>query len=442
MNPLAATEPAMATAGTNAGPLKPAGKRGERAALDLPRSTRRDAITFAILLSFIIGITASDNTGVARNASVFEASNIYRVAVFAVISAFAARLILFTRTSLWQNGSASLYSVYGAAAIASLVAGSSDFTLRDLRVYYSLFEWLIFILVGCVLFCSPKLKGIEARLELLRVFLVSLSTTTCLIVIAIAFVSPELAFFPRTDLSLGGFVIHPNKLSVVCALGIAGWLANRRSRLRLPVALLLLAIAALTGSTSGTALSILAFAHGLINLAPRSWNVPLYMVVALAVIAVIAVGLGGAVDFASLARAGDLTNLNGRDAVWRATFYMLSERPWAGWGWLDGPALIGHFTGQDWWFSRNAQNDVLNFAVSGGLITGAIALFIYMRILVLSILLEFSPEKRLFTICGFIVILSSLVEPIASSLANSVGFVWLTMALIGGKSSLMKIRRN
>lgn len=402
-----------------------------------PASTdhRRALALFAILLSLIVGISVGDRTGAVRNEGLFVASNLYRLGIFMLIGLATTVFLYKRRPSIFPKGSRILYLVYVLAAIATLIASDVSLDPRNLRLYYSILEWTLFIIVACIVFDRRVARNFSETIALLQKFLIYLSSSTVALVSVVAVVMPELAYFPGARLSFGGFLIHPNKLSVVCALGVAAWMSNQKSRMRIQASLLLIAVAAYTGSTSGTALSIFAFSHGLVNLVSKKWRFVPYFVASLAILAMAAMGIGGAVDLVRLAESGDLTNLNGREAVWRATFYMLSQHPYFGWGWLDGPNLIGRFTGQDWWFARNAQNDILNFAVSGGLMLGLLSAILYARIIIVGIASELSKERRLYTSCGAIIFLSSMVEPIASGLANSVGFVWVALVVVGARLS-------
>jgi O-antigen ligase len=295
---------------------------------------------------------------------------------------------------------------------------------------------VILITLAAYLINNSKEFGFEGAAQAFKTFFKSLSLTLPSVVLATSLVRPDLAFFPVPGWTLGGYMIHPNKLSIVCALGICVWMAEHRSPFRLLISLGLFTVALMTGSRSGSLLSAFALLHGLGSMVPRRLVAPLYILMAACLFATLLLVFG----YANFMQGNELTNLNGRDAVWRATRYMVSQKPILGWGWIEGPGQLGFYTGEDWWFSHNAQNDILNFAVSSGIAAGLISAYFYLRTLVVTARYEFNQDYRMLFSASIVIFFSSMVEPISSNLANMVGFALIFLVLISFKKRGMEPR--
>lgn len=389
----------------------------------------RSAIVASLLFSCLIGVVVTDMSGVNYGGGFLNASNVLRFSIFMLTFLYLYVYRLRKIFSSITKPVVYLLTFYLFSIISIIYNNNWRFEFDELPYIYSLLEWVILITLAAYLIDNSKEPNFEGAAQVFKTFFKSLSLALPALVLAGALVRPDLAFFPTPGWTLGGFMIHPNKLSVVCALGICVWMSEHKSPFRLVISLGLFTVALMTGSRSGSLLSAFALLHGLGSLVPRRLLAPLYFLMAACLVATALLIFG----YAGFMQGNDLTNLNGRDAVWRATRYMVSQKPFLGWGWIEGPGQLGFYTGEDWWFSHNAQNDILNFAVSNGIAAGLASAYFYLRTLVVTARYEFDQTYRMLFSASIVIFFSSLVEPISSNLANMVGFALIFLILISFK---------
>lgn len=405
------------------------GRRINPAAIVSHARTRRILIA-ALFVSLLLGLNLTDETGFRRSAGLLSATNVLRA--FAFVSLLMLMLATARRRldKLLTRPAVILIIFYLFALIPVYFNMGLGFTTKHIRIYLSLSEWFILSLLAAFIFNFPLKLNFAASVEAFRQFFAYTSLFIATFVVIIAIIEPQLAFFPAKTWSFGAYIMHPNRLSVICALGIACWLSDHRSRWRfvVPVGLLLVALA--SGSRSGIFDSLFMFGYGLISFLPRRHVRGAQWVAVFTALLLILFFFGFSDLFISEQQQGALSNLNGRDAVWRGTRYMISHHPWLGSGWIEGPKKIGLHTGENWWFARNAQNDVLNFAVASGLPVAAIAAAAYAWMLIVGLRTMFDPKTRLIFGAAVCLLVSSLVEPLTSTVATPVGLASLMLLVV------------
>lgn len=393
-------------------------------ALRMPKTV----IFYGLVCSLLIGLQVVDKTGIARSTSIFNINNLWRLVIFGILGVSVVRSSFLLRP---QNGfkiSLSWLGIYILAIISVFANQKYEWSADEYKVIYGIVEWMIFLLMAGHLLSGPNVRSFDQAILVVRGFAIYLSGFLVMIVLAMSVIRPDLAFFPEPGWTLGGFLIHPNKLSVMCAVGIAALMAETRGNFRHVAVIFLLGITVLTGSRSGTLLGLLAIVHGSIGFVKGRARIFMYMFLLIMFAALLLYMFDASGPVRIGANSRDLSDLNGRDAVWRAAQYMIDRHPWLGWGWYEGPAQIGDYTGQGWWYARNAQNDVLNIAVASGVIAGSVAFFAYLRLVIVGIACEIAGSERFFFAAAIILISAGLVEPVVSDLANVVGLMVFLLA--------------
>jgi O-antigen ligase len=177
------------------------------------------------------------------------------------------------------------------------------------------------------------------------------------------------------------------------------------------------------------------FGYGVLGMVPERYARAAQIFAALFALIMVFFYLGFSSLITSEHDVRSLTDLNGRGAAWKGVRYLVVRQPWIGWGWIEGPAKIGDHTGQGWWHARNAQNDVLNFTVANGLVAGACAALMYAWMVLVGVSTMFDRRTRLLFGTAITVFVSSLVEPIASNLATTVGLSFIMLVLVVSKTT-------
>ncbi|KHK90016.1 hypothetical protein LK12_19225 [Novosphingobium malaysiense] len=378
----------------------------------------------------ILGYGANDSAGFERTRGIFHTTYIAR---FMLDVSLALLLITqgLPKRPNFRLGWFALFFLYVLAYIS--IFDIKYGAVASLKQIYSVTEWVVMVSLAAMILRLGENSSIDARLAALLRFSQLLPVVTSIIVLTMAPFNFRLAFLDGDFLRLGGAMIHPNKLSVLCALGVAAYMADPNLKRRSLPIVFLTAIVIWTGSRSGMAACALALFHGVLGRCPRRWLPFLYLMFTLCLLVIIMALL----NYFSSHISSFLTNrqgggLNNRDVVWAASTKMISMRPYFGFGWLEGPNQIGGFVNQSWWYARNAQNDFLNFGVAAGVPAMILILLIFLLDLIVGLSMEFKGSRRFLGIATIIILLSALVEPVMSTRFNSVGLIFAAVTILCG----------
>ncbi|WP_353227979.1 O-antigen ligase family protein [Novosphingobium sp.] len=390
--------------------------------------------TGLVLANLTISLTGEKVDGKVRQTQLFTATNVLDIVlvlgmtalIFAIKATSKKQKIFTPQTNITIL--AFLYMLV-PAYLTRHEYGSGAL----LQQVFSITEWIVRVALCSALLNYPRRMTFDESMLVVRYFLKWSSVLCVVIITLLTVVDRNLTFLPTGVLSFGGFALHPNKLSVMCSLGIMAWLDDTKSKQSYWIVLILLLVTVATGSRSGLVTSLFAVAYGLIGrFPPRAQPMLMFGLAIVSIFYLILLSLGVGSLNAVSGRDVSITDLNNRDAVWDASKVMISMRPWIGWGWLEGPALIGDYMNQGWWHARNAQNDFMNFWVASGIGGFIICIVIYGT----TALVGFGHARKIGNrlVLGTIIIVtvSAVFEPILSMRANIVGtsllLVWLAAA--------------
>ena len=362
-----------------------------------PMQSPLQKLSFWLLLFISVGtpgLLVQDMTGITVAHGLFNINNLWRIFVYFV--AGAGFLLAFLLTSARSPH----YRVSGVCftglqwvfwlnfffLITYPFASISYTSTTHIETFYRFAEWVMVALFAVFAFPAPQsaddyyqLKRIFIRFGKLFTFFVSFS------VILVALVKPELAYFPSPGGpgQLGGFFVHPNKLSLICAAGVLFFGLFGKTwpeRLWIPV---FIAVAYFSESRIGLLVTLSCFALVLVSAgrgAGKLVRLFFMSITALLGLLVLLSSISALTDISFLARGmslADIVSLNNRTVVWESCIRLFLESPLLGWGYIDGPLLIADYMTQTWWKARHAQNDLLNAIVSGGALPGFFVLYIY-----------------------------------------------------------------
>lgn len=393
---------------------------------DARQISQRVLFIIAALFSLYFGWEVVDNTGQARSSNLFGINNVTRLVYVVILIFLISHYAYNSGVRFFKKASLAWLFVYILALVSIFVANWPNIGVTQIKSIYSVLEWLVFIAVAAVVVDCCERGWSQNVYYGVSYFVGVLCLLICANVLIISFVNPNIAYFPGPAPSLGGFLIHPNRISVLCALGMSAVFFNDVFKRKILIAAFFLIVAYLSGSRSGLILSIFSFACGMVFLFGKSTRVFIYVFgLIILVVASYYFYFLTSQSYNVTVNSRELNDLNGRDAVWQAAKFMIFERPIFGWGWYEGPARIGEFVSQRWWFARNAQNDVLNFVVASGVFTGGLVFMIYLTTLYRSFS-SFMAARESYTFPSvFIIICAGLVEPVGASPSNVLGLIFI-----------------
>jgi O-antigen ligase len=392
----------------------------------------------AVLISAMLGVTVTDRFGFERSALI-EPTNLLRLSTISTMGLVLVWYKLKRQIKVF-DGPCKILVLFYAYQFVTVVLTWHEYNIAShLKQFFSIMEWVIIVFTSSAILNFYGPKGLRDSCLIMRRFIELTSIYTILFMLLIGVYNPHIIYFDSLKTSLGGYAIHPNKLSILCALGILAWLDDRESRFALLIAVLLALVAILTGSRSGIGACLLALGYGLIGRLPPRFKLFLYIILVpgFAFMVIALLGEGGAM--ASSLFSSSLTNLNGRGLIWDATVRMYQQRPMFGWGWLEGPARLGTYVQASWFAARNAQNDFLNVQIASGLFATIFLALIYLRDFITGVATEMKPTSRLVLGATVVIFLSALVEPILSTRATSVGMIFIIVSLAAGRRPLLSV---
>ena len=401
----------------------------------------RSRIYLVIIYVSQFGIVAADRSGFGANTDYIVLNHFMRlIACIGISLFFLADILVSRKIKKAYSGSLSLiillYLFFFLIYPFTLsYAGNGRYFIIGFRCY----EWVVIIVLIINAFPMSNCSGnytdhfINFSKLIIRV--------TISIVVFYAFLFPD-AMFSITDerFRLGGSAIQPNRLALVCAFGILLFGLYGKNISDLGHIAVCVFIAILTDSRMGLLLILISVYSVLL------YRVNLYIRLfantsALAITIILVMFVAQWVSEQSIQNYVENSNiltLNSRTVVWETAIIMFWEQPFIGWGFIDGPELIGSFSTQNWWNATNAQNDILNTLVSGGLIATMILFYLYYRIWSVFFSKRGKQEKFFFMTVFCLYLLSSFFEPLLVHHLVQPAILFVIFIRFGSSSQLRK----
>ncbi len=407
-----------------------------------PAATRsRHPLRYWLTVACAVGVpnvVRFDSSGLTHNAGLFNASSLGAITLSAAIAYALLSMHLLTRTPLLLRAlrfDAALWLSLLALLACSTLLGPANRLApgshTDLFVgAYRLFEWLTaFLLVLSLYSREPEQTGTD--------MIVRVMGTVCwiniLLVWALLPVWPSQVYGDPMDGAesakrLGGLLIHPIGLGLYseiaffyCFLFSRGW----RQWGGCGFAALTLF---LTYARAEEAAFVVTFFLYLLVLSRR-----VTLRAAGFVVLGVSAAAGAVFHERVLAYAGrghglsNITTLSERTYVWQAAMQALALRPWMGYGYVNG---VKNALREQWrfahWIPPHCHNELLQAAVSGGLLAGALVLLLYLRTLFRAARHSLCSRKDAFLFVAFIqLVVLSFGEPILTNPISRSGAIFL-----------------
>ncbi len=138
----------------------------------------------------------------------------------------------------------------------------------------------------------------------------------------------------------------------------------------------------------------------------------------------------------------NITTLSERTYVWQAAMQALALRPWIGYGYVNG---VKNALREQWrfahWIPPHCHNEMLQAAVSGGLLAGAVVLTLYVRTLFRGGRRSLHSRKDAFLFVVFLqLMVLSFGEPVLTNPISRSGAIFL-LVFIGISARKLPAKR-
>lgn len=399
-------------------------------------------ILLVILAVGVPGFVKFDQTGLTHRFGLINTESLTRIAVFAVVGFLFVSLILLKSPKISKSQASAnnfwvvaLLSYYGIFFIFSaMVLPMREFALAGYRIA----EWVLVIALCWYYFAACRLSEVRISSvgdDFLSVMRVITSLPALVVLIGLVLV-PDLAYTYSTETGtfrFGGYLYHPNNLGVLCGMGsVIFWISARR-RLDKIWSIALFAFMLLTysrGAMVGVVAYILYY-----NLVYSSFVRKVSSAFILLVLFIVFIS-GYAENFSrgtfSAFSRGEsvksITTLNARTVVWDASLKAITDSPWVGHGFIQGPKKLKDYFEQKWWAPTHSHNDVLNAGVAGGWLLAVFTLLIFIMMAFKMYWLKMPAKIKAVT--GAVMVqggVYSIITPVFSTAAYSIGVVMVIL---------------
>lgn len=398
---------------------------------DIHRISFYSLYLFVIIISItgIPGFTKFDPTGETRELGIFNAQSLSRIFLYIFFLVFIILFVFKQQNFLKYNqlrAGLPLLLFYLYLLINNIFVAGDPFNVAQSS--YRVAEWLIILFLG--------LFFLEKYLEEINIFrIVSVSVIAMLVILLLFFLFTDLAFTYSEQTSsyrLGGFVYGPNGLGLLIAIMIfIVCYSKLKLFYKIFFTVILIGLLLLTysrGAELGLLIGImLAFLLSRVNV--------IYKVSGFLIISSLLImgGLFWGDSILTYLQRGhgveELMSLSGRTSVWEASLLKIKESPWFGYGFFTGSKDLHLYMFTDFhWKPSWTHTDFLEMFVSGGIISAAFTLFIYIDFpLQVARMKKKRRVKMLFFLVYSQCLIYGILTPFLNTMAaaGSVVFVYL-----------------
>ena len=342
-----------------------------------------------------------DTTGVTHDFGLINAHSLTIIVVTAVLTLLFFCLISMRPVqrsnpdSVPNSGWAwVLFYYYGVYLIFSaMVLPFQGFAVAGYRVA----QWIILISLCWYYFYTCRKSESESSTigeDFISVLRLTTSIPALIILIGLV-LFPDLAYtysLETNTFRLGGYLYHPNRMGTICGIGsILFWVSPKRKTDRLwSIILFVMMIFTYSrGAMVGFVLYVL-YHNFKLSTSIRKLSVSFILLIVLTLTFATKDSYLSK-SFLSFFARGEGTetiySLNSRNRIWNLSLESISESPWIGKGYIQGPKTLSSTLLDGSWATSHAHNDILNAGVSGGVFMAVFTLLIY-------IFLTFSTLRR------------------------------------------------
>jgi O-antigen ligase len=286
--------------------------------------------------------------------------------------------------------------------------------------------------------------------------LVKMIATVCCANIACVWlvlpISPALAYSGTNDVTgaiqprLGGFMVTPSHLGLMCGIAIFYFALFWRGLPRIFACLFLFGSLFLTYAR-GPLIGFLLVALFYLVFHLKNAAIRTTCVVGLCTVGGVMLTFSDLI-VQYLARGNgtaNITTLSERTMVWHAAFKAFQERPFIGYGYVQGvKAALAEYWTYKHWIPPHCHNDLIQALVSGGLIAGLCLLLIYIRVMWQAFKVAKSDPEHLFFLLALLQLcVYSILGPLLSAQYSQIGaiFILCSVGVLNGVPILAAPRR-
>lgn len=361
-------------------------------------------------------------------------------------------LLTFGGNKAIHQRSIRFYRKFWVAIIALLII-SSAVSPADNIVYsiYRIGEWL---LVYALLASAYTRAPVEDAVSLLRDVTMWVVNISIAAVLAVGAILPKLAVVAPADAGagtehrLGGYLVQPNRLAVIAAVGFLYALIYLRGGKRLVAFTVYGGVLFLTFSRGGMA----ALVAALVVYTIASKKKSVRMVGLIAILGAFVTALFAAGKIQDVLERGQgmqgFTTLSGRVLVWITAVHAFRERPLLGYGFIDGVKQVLSQTFPDpYWTPPHCHDEFLQALVSGGIVLGVMiaGLYIFVIYRYLKLYLQDGGEDLLFFALMFLqVVVYAVLTPVLlmQMLQPGAFFLICCFACFDALPAALRLRHN
>lgn len=384
-----------------------------------------------ILAVNVPGVMSFDQTGLTHNEGLFNFQAIARIllagaiAVLVVFVGLSDRRSNFFRvlTSKSRLAFTLLYILFAASCALCHGMGIAVAVFR-------IFEWF---LLWYIIEAWANHIPVEQRAAMVsRVFYSACMITFAIVAIGIM-VAPRLAFASLAtdsaafEFRLGGSLIHPNRLGVMAGIAFWYFVLFKRGFRRAALASVCVVILILTYSR-GAFMGLLVTGPAFVVFGTMRQK--------LRAVAGCAVAVSLAIIFeqkiwAFLERGqgvDNVTSASDRMGVWTTAIPLFFKRPLTGYGYISGvkESLAGATT-TSWWIPPHAHNDILQAALTAGVLAAVLLVIIFIQVAKRISYLPKSPIRTFFIVTFIQITVFAMQGPLVSYELSVLGAMFLML---------------
>lgn len=397
----------------------------------------RYKLRYWLFIAYAVGVPVFikfDHTGETHNFSLFNAQSIASITLTLGCATLLFWVTLISRRNIQARPVAFQRLPLVALLVLLVVASAANPRDNFAISIYRLGEWILAFLLLLGIYSR---EPFENALDLASQMVAAICWISVAIVWLALPVVPSLAFSVPEEVTgaiqfrLGGYLIHPNTFGVI--VGIVFWhaLLFQRSAKRMVLcsfALLSLALTYSRGAWVGFVLSAIVYV-----LVSRRTSARLIVGAGLATAALLSILFSGSVTHLLERGAGEnnLTTLSGRAMVWAAALKGIEQKPFLGYGYIDGVKhMIPQYMAVNYWVPSHCHNDLLQAIASGGIFAGCLLVWVYMRGIVQGFRVCRSGKNELFLFLAFVQLLVfAIVTPLFMVQFRQLGAILLVCVI-------------
>lgn len=393
----------------------------------------RYRLRYWLFIIYAVGVPVFikfDRTGETHNFGTFNPQSIAVIALTLLSAGILTAITLISRRNIFVRQVAfqrlPFIGLLIILVLATLISPRDNIGIS----FYRMGEWILGYLLLMSAYTREPFYGAAGLAS-------KMVGNICWVSVAIVWlvlpVFPSLAFSVPEEITgsiqfrLGGYLIHPNALGVIA--GVVFWYALllQRSTKRFVLssfALLTLLLTYSRGAWVGFVLSLIIYVFVSRRSAPRFIAGSLILGTA----ALSALFSNSLTHFLERgAGANNLETLSGRAMVWAAAIKGIQARPLIGYGYIDGVKhMLKQYMNVAYWSPIHCHNDLLQAAASGGIVAGAIVLWIYCRGIFHGMKVCRLGKNELFLFLAFIqVLVFTVVTPLLMTQFRQLGAILL-----------------